>query len=225
MFFVIDNGIEKSKTLKLDTSHSVTKFWVTVIETKDVAPRRKPDLPNIYVKTTNCSPNEMFQKLQSGKSKSWASQKVRALLVEQCSGPYRDRIEANKSSLLTRERLSEEGYTVNKDTTTWRIYVIELLPDKSPDGVIVPLYVGETSKSPEQRFIEHRDELRNMKGKLYSKDTRGSVKKLRYDLFPNRTENCFFSRNESVNAEARWILKLKGDGYFVYGGHNTTKTR
>jgi hypothetical protein len=80
------------------------------------------------------------------------------------------------------------------------------------------LYVGETSKRPEERFIEHRDRIRNKKGKLFSTKVGGAVKQIRYDLFPLEIDNRMYSKHEAEYAESAWIKKLRQDGYFVING-------
>jgi hypothetical protein len=195
-----------------------TQYWVTVIRTTDVVERRHSEYPNVYLKTTKSSPHKTFEKLLHGKSKSWAAQNVIEVLVDHCSGPYINRKDADDFCKTKRAQLQSEKYTVNLDTTTWRVYVIELNPEKSPDVTTVPLYVGETSKSPEDRFIEHRDMIRNKKGKLFSSKAGGAVKELRYDLFPLETDNRIYSKSDAVAAESAWIEKLRTDGFFVING-------
>jgi hypothetical protein len=207
--------------MKIDNHPAETQFWVTAIETQDVVQRRHIDYPNIYFKTTKRSPQEIFEKLRSGKSKSWAAKNVTRILTEHCSGPHSSKKDADEVRKTKRKQLQTDKYTINMDTRTWRVYVIELISEKSPDGKMTPLYVGETSKSPEERFIEHRDKLRNNKGKLYSSKTGDSAKMLRYDLFPEEDFNRFYSNDESERAEKNWIDKLKNEGYFVVGGHKS----
>jgi hypothetical protein len=203
---------------KIDNHPAESQFWVTAIETQDVVQRRHIDYPNIYFKTTKRSPQEIFEKLQSGKSKSWAAKNVVGILTEHCSGPHSDKKSADEVRKTKRKQLEADKYTINMDTTTWRVYVIELIPEKSPDGKTTPLYVGETSKTPEERFIEHRDKLRNEKGKLYSVKAGGAVKEIRYDLFPLEKDNHIYSKTAAESAESAWIEKLRLDGFFVVNG-------
>lgn len=203
---------------KIDNHPAESQFWVTAIETQDVVQRRHIDYPNIYLKTTKRSPQEIFEKLRSGKSKSWAAKNVTGILTEHCSGPHTDKKSADEVRKTKRKQLEADKYTINMDTTTWRVYVIELIPEKSPDGKTTPLYVGETSKTPEERFIEHRDKIRNDKGKLYSVKAGGAVKEIRYDLFPLEKDNRIYSKTAAESAESEWIEKLRLDGFFVVNG-------
>lgn len=204
--------------MKLESHPKAVQYWVTVIQTIDVVKRRHTDYPNVYLKTTKSSPHATFEKLKHGNSKSWAAEKVTGVLAEHCSGPYKSKEAADEFRKAKRTQLQAEKYTINLDTTTWQVYVIELTPEKSPDENIVPLYVGETSKRPEERFIEHRDRIRNKKGKLFSTKVGGAVKQIRYDLFPLEIDNRMYSKHEAEYAESAWIKKLRQDGYFVING-------
>lgn len=75
--------------------------------------------------------------------------------------------------------------------------------------------MGETSKTPEARFLEHTTGARNANGPLYSRVVFKHGVKLRMDLAP---KTKYFDQESSKQAEARTYERLKAKGYDVRGG-------
>jgi predicted GIY-YIG superfamily endonuclease len=96
------------------------------------------------------------------------------------------------------------------------VYVIELDPTVIQDVGKGYVYVGETMKTPEQRFAEHKNRSRNGKTRLYSPVVAKHGKCLRMDIAP-RTH--LFDKQSSKVAEAEWAEHLRSLGYTVKGGH------
>jgi hypothetical protein len=94
--------------------------------------------------------------------------------------------------------------------------VIELDPKGCKDPEKGFVYVGETSKTPEERYKEHLEGKRSKRGRLYSREVRKYGKCLRTDLAP---EIRYFDGVSSKAAEKRWARKLRDEGYRVVGGH------
>lgn len=95
------------------------------------------------------------------------------------------------------------------------IYIILLsgLKGKTPG---YGLYVGETSKSPADRFDEHVTGKRNRKGPLYSR----IVYKHRERLLPTLYSHLNpMSRAEAKELEKEIAETLRLEGIPVYGGH------
>lgn len=85
------------------------------------------------------------------------------------------------------------------------VYVIQLGED--PKRV----YVGQTGKTPEERFEDHRTGHRSSRVvKRYA-----DCLTLRPDLAPSQA----FTFQESQEAEAALARQLRSLGYDVYGGH------
>lgn len=194
-----------------------TSWSLFVVELDDVVARRDPAKPNLYVARTIVEPEKRFDNIRKGKKKHWYSD--HAVRLRQDLAPSRryDSQEKAKAA-YTRlvKKLAKEGYTVNRDTRVWTVYVIEL--DSS--GVSHPrkgyVYVGETSKTPEERFCEHMEGARNKRGKLFSNDVHKHGRVLRPDLAPNR---LYFDQESSKRAEKQHAELLRAKGYSVAGGH------
>jgi hypothetical protein len=79
------------------------------------------------------------------------------------------------------------------------------------------MYVGQSAKTPAQRFEEHKG------CKTYCKSCKcrhyvpGHLHKLRYDLFASY--NPMHSRPEAEKIEKWLARKLRSRGYRVVGGH------
>jgi hypothetical protein len=112
--------------------------------------------------------------------------------------------------------LKSQGYTVNRNTDVWTVYVIELdaTATKTPGKGYI--YVGETKKSPEARFAEHKGRASNGKTKLYSTVVANHGVCLRMDLAPT---SKLYDKDASKRAEAEWADHLRNLGYTVKGGH------
>lgn len=197
-------------------------YWVTAIELNDLGSRRHPDLPWVFLTYSARPPERWLERLKSGNCKHWANGQATHILPQFSSGPFENKNIARKTKLKFQRELSALGYTVNRDQTIWRVYVIELDQQHSPDPTKPYVYVGETSLSPEARFQQHKEGAKNKKGTfaLHSSKRQSLIKHLRYDLCPN--PNIFHSRDQSVNAERKLISELRVSGFQVEGGHNAT---
>ncbi len=112
--------------------------------------------------------------------------------------------------------LRSAGYTVNRNTDIWTVYVIELDPSAISESGAGFMYVGETKKLPEQRFAEHINRTVNGKTRLFSNVVAKHGKHLRMDLAP---KDRFFDKQSSKKAESEWAEHLRTLGYAVKGGH------
>lgn len=193
------------------------EYWLIVIELDDVVPRRDPKKPNLYVAKTVTPPEERFATIQRSKKQRWYTDHVKQLRMDLTnSKTYKSSEEAKQAlSKLTR-KLTSEGYTVNRNTQVWTVYVIEL--DKT--AVANPgkgyVYVGETSKTPEERFKQHRDGARNKHGRLYAGVVKQHGVRLRPDLAPRKK---YFDQAAAKRGEKEHFEYLKSKGYNVKGGH------
>ncbi len=109
----------------------------------------------------------------------------------------------------------------------YRVYVIELsrrvftenarFRDANPqyNGVLECLYVGMTSKTPQQRFEQHMQGLKGRKGqKVYS----NIVRKYGLYLRPSLYEHVepVRSRTEALKMEKELALELRRKRYAVW---------
>ena len=190
--------------------------WVLVVELDDIVPRRDPEKPNLYVGLTIEEPATRYERLKMGYGPAWLQGHLVRLRDDLVSGPLLFPDNARRERRMAIRCLKSEGYTVNRDTRVWTVYVIEMDPKGSKDPGKGFVYVGETSKTPEERFKEHIKGKRNKRGRLYSRSVRKYGRGLRMDLAP---EIRYFDGASSKAAEKRWARKLKDEGYRVIGGH------
>ena len=102
----------------------------------------------------------------------------------------------------------------NQSEGKFRVYVIEFegsLPEASASQRCV--YVGETSKTPELRFAQHKDP----ESKLANSDVRKYPCNLNTALY--RALPRTPTRRESRALEAKTAELLRRKGFFVIGGH------
>jgi GIY-YIG catalytic domain len=192
------------------------RHWVIVAELDDAVPRRDSARPNLYVGLTIEAPVIRFERLKLGYGPAWLEGHLVALRDDLVSGPFLRQDEARLELRAAIRCLKSEGYTVNRDTRVWTVYVIELDPKGCEDPGKGFVYVGETSKTPEERFKEHIKGKRNKRGRLYSRMVRKYGQGLRPDLAPDIK---YFDAASSKAAEKRWARKMKDEGYKVVGGH------
>ena len=187
-----------------------------MVELDDVVPRRDPAKPNLYVGLTIEAPAIRYERLKMGYGPAWLQGHLVRLRDDLASGPFLIQDEARRELRMAVRCLRSEGYTVNRDTRVWTVYVIELDPKGCRDPGKGFVYVGETSKTPEERYKEHIKGKRNKRGRLYSRSVRKYGQGLRLDLAP---ETRYFDAASSKAAEKRWARKMKDEGYKVVGGH------
>lgn len=111
---------------------------------------------------------------------------------------------AEKTSLFT-----------SKTKGKHNLYIILLtkLKGKTPG---YGLYVGETSKSPVDRFNEHAQGKRNIKGPLFSRVVYRHCKCLLPTLYSHLNP---LSREEAKELEGKIAEALRLEGIPVFGGH------
>ncbi|MBC3757958.1 ribose-5-phosphate isomerase [Hyunsoonleella sp. SJ7] len=111
--------------------------------------------------------------------------------------------------------------------TEYRIYVIELkkrvftenakFRNANPqfNGVLECLYVGMTSKTPKERFLQHKSGYRNKKGyKLSSNIVEKYGSYLRPSLYNHI--DPMSSRADALKKEKALALELRRKGYAVW---------
>ena len=202
----------------MGTTSEDANFRVVVLELTNVVSRIRADRPNIYVGVTTRTPQELADGLNDGKYKPmWARNNVVGLLDKLAPKGTFTYIEAKQIRDDLKRQLRTKGYTVNRNTTAYRTYVINLdNPDlKDPGKGYV--YVGQTSKTPEQRLKEHLNGTRSRKGhNLASRKVFKYGTDLNYDLM---TQRIYVTQKQALKAERRLAERLRQQGYIVEGGH------
>jgi hypothetical protein len=108
----------------------------------------------------------------------------------------------------------------------YTVYVIELsrkvftedrkFREANPqyNGVLECLYVGQTSKTPKERFVQHKTGYRNAKGHKLSANI---VEKYGRYLRPSLYQHIGpLSRTEALEVEKGLALELRRKGYAVW---------
>lgn len=84
------------------------------------------------------------------------------------------------------------------------------------NGVLECLYVGQTSKTPQERFAQHKSGYRNAKGQRLSA---AIVEKYGLYLRPSLYQGIGpLSRAEALEVEEGLALELRRKGYAVWFG-------
>ena len=125
---------------------------------------------------------------------------------------YRKKDDASEVRAQVRDHLLDQGYVLDpaNGNETYTIYIVNLVDDPAPDpspGKWV--YVGETSKTPEERFDEHKNGIRD------NKAAREHGRDLNYDLMKRIPQVRF--KQDSKWLEAHIGEKLRDCGYKVEG--------
>ncbi len=189
------------------------EYQIVVVELDDVVARRHPSKPNLYVGIANADTDGggIDEVIQS--APAWVRGRhlcLRPDLAPATRFATKQRAIEKKKTLAA--RLMASGFTVNRNHgEIFRLYVIELQLFNEEATAVSEVYVGETSKSIEARFEQHKQGGEFAVRRVTEHGTR-----LRHDLIPKQ---LYFSREASKSAEARLAEKLRIRGFKVYGGH------
>jgi hypothetical protein len=193
------------------------QYWLIVIELDDVVPRRDPKKPNLYVAKTVTPPEERFLAIQRSKKSHWYTGHVLRLRADLAnSRSYKSSEDAKQAFTKLTRKLTSEGYTVNRNTQVWTVYVIELDRTAVTNPGKGYVYVGETSRTPEERFRQHMDGDRNKHGRLFAGVVKQHGVRLRTDLAPRKK---YFDKASAKRGEKEHFELLKSKGFNVKGGH------
>jgi hypothetical protein len=198
------------------TEPKIIKYQLMVVELYDVVARRDPEKPNLFVAKTITTPKDRFKAIQGNKKLSWYAKDIKQLRPDLAPATIfhsKKRADAAYKKLV--KELGKQRFTVNKDTRVWSVYVIEINTAAIPNPGKGVFYVGETSKTPEERCKIHNDGIKNKRGPLYSRFVFQHKGKLRPDLAPKLK---YFSKKCSKKAEKEHFNLLKAQGYIVKGG-------
>lgn len=196
---------------------SIKEYWLIVLELDDVVCRRDPRKPNLYVAKTVTPPEKRFDTMQRSKKSHWYTSHVIRLRSDLAPlKTYKSSEDAKNACSRLVKKLGSEGYTVNQNTQVWTVYVIELDSSAVTNPGNGYVYVGETSRTPEERFKQHREGARNKHGRLYSPVVKRHWVRLRPDLAPRKK---YFDQASAKRGEKEHFDLLKAKGFNVKGGH------
>jgi hypothetical protein len=184
------------------------RYKLLILEVDDVVARRHSELPCLYVGIQKAQISAM----ESYDLPDWvrnASPVEREDLTPSTRFSMKTNAQERKARLIG--SLGAKGYTINQCTVVYSLYVIELQPVPAKDGEARAVYVGETAKTPKDRYEEH------MRGGIRSsRHVAKRGKCLCPDLAPRQK---YYSREASKAAEKRLAERLEAKGFAVYGGH------
>lgn len=195
------------------------RYWIEVVELIDGNPsiafgRRHRGIPRLHVGVTVVEPGPNLERRWNKKRAQRPGEfgEIRYDLMSTRSTVDKKRADRRCRDVI--ERLMARGFTVNGDTTTWKIYVIELDRSHLP-GCPGYFYVGQTTKSPVERVEQHRTGTRKGSGILYSREAHRYFGAWRPDLGP---KGPFFTEEAALQAESLTRVMLEQRGYTVTGG-------
>ncbi len=196
------------------------KYYVVIVELDTKLRGRDKTKPHLYTGMSKTPPEDQLTKIQESRSAGPDYARGRYVKIADAN-PY---AKPRTSAEVARRRCDEQiekyirrGHFVNNGEK-FHVYVIDLKQDHlktMPKAGYV--YVGRTSKTPEERFKQH------MGGKpLVGKDRRSKVVKrlgvrLNYDLMPKSVS----TETQSIQLEKDWAKRLKDRGYRVEAGDAT----
>jgi len=193
-------------------------FYVVVIELDDVVRRVRSDRPNLYVGLSSYAPGTFVEGLHAGRFRPrWTHGHVVGVRQDLQPDGQLPRALATETRDALIRRLRTQGFTVNRNTTAYRTYVINLHDPHRADVGKGYVYVGQTSKTPEDRLAEHLSGAVSNKGINLSSRV---VRRFGVDL--NRqlmTQRIYLTKRQAEKAERRLAERLRKDGYVVEGGH------
>lgn len=195
-----------------------SRYWIEVVEMLDTERsnirRRHRSIPRLFVGITIVEPGSDLERRWNRKRSKNPGQygEIRYDLMSPKSTI--DKAKADRRYRDTVQRLMARGFTVNGDTTTWHIYVIELDNSHRPNcpGYF---YVGQTTKPVVERIEQHRQGVRRGSGILYSREAHRYFRAWRPDIGP---KGPFFSEEAALQAESLTRVMLENRGYTVTGG-------
>ena len=192
--------------------------YICALELDDVIARIRDDRPNLFIGISTRSPETLAQGLNDGRFRpTWARGHVTGVRHDvQPELPLpREQAVETRDQLI--RRLRSKGYTVNRNPTAYRTYVIDLHDPNKKDVGKGYIYVGQTSKTPEVRLREHLTGAVSEKGiNLSSRVVR------RFGVELNRTlmtQRIYLTKRQAEKAERRLAERLRNAGYVVEGGH------
>lgn len=192
---------------------------IVVIEL-DGSFKKCTDKPHLYVTFTSKDPEQLLEYLQAGSGPKWIRGRAVALLPKLVPG-----FKPTRSTKVAKHRVRELvaslktlGYAVNQDSTVYTVYVIDLDIDKPTKLKNIgrsgrAIYVGQTSKTPEARYLQHKKQDGSKKN-LSSRAVFQRGIGLNYGLMPLKN---VYTKSAALRLEAEMSLKLHNRGYRVFG--------
>ena len=188
-------------------------------------PRRRAELPHLYVGLTKGALEKRLADLQGGagpKDLAGTYLHLRQDVLEEV-GNFDEVLLAKAMLRLEKDRLARIGYAINGNSTVWHTYVVDLDPTGMVDVGKGYVYVGQTSHTPEERYAIHKGDkpnppARDLRSKIVNKRGLG----LNYSLMKQLTPvSPVYTQSDALRLEKTWAKKLQKMGYRVEAGDAT----
>ena len=184
--------------------------------------RRVRDKPHLYVFRTQRSVRDSFAQLKKGEGPIWVSGsdlKLRSDLVPKYAPTSKLKVAKERLERLKID-LARRGFAINRDASTWRVYVLDIDPNVAPAignrgklGRVI--YVGQTSATVERRLAQHQGRVLSKSGKFIgSPKVRNRNPLLNTRLSPKKV---LFTKADALAFETKVHQRLEVLGYRVRG--------
>ena len=193
---------------------------LVVVELTDL-PRRTEDKPHLFVVRTQKPSESLLKDLLNGKGPTWINGRVKGLrpdLVPHFK-PTKNIEVAEVRLKNLKVDLTKQGFAINGDSSTWRVYVLNVDADADPPiidrgklGKVV--YVGQTSSQIDARLRQHQGEKSKSGRFIGSRKLKGRNPTLNSQLTPSKV---FYTELDAIAFETLTHKKLEKLGYRVLG--------
>lgn len=212
----------KSLAFKKKTHSKSLTQNIVVIELTEGA-RRVPDHPHLYVLRTQRPPEAVLKSVQEGSGPKWITGTAKALrndLVPKYK-PTRKLEVAEERVKRLKTDLARQGFAINGDSKTWRVYVLDIDSDVAPPipmknrgklGKVV--YVGQTSLTLSAREARHRGAPSKAGRYIGGRKSKGRILRRNVELTPTKQ---IFTEDDAKKFESQTAHRLKRLGYRVLG--------
>ena len=184
--------------------------------------RRVREKPHLYVFRTQRSVKDSFARLNNGGGPNWVSGselKLRLDLVPKYKQTSK-LVVANERLDRLKIDLARKGFAINRDVSTWRVYVLDIDPDIAPakgnrGKLEKVIYVVQTSATVERRLAQHQGRVLSKSGKFIgSRKVRNRNPLLNTRLSPKKV---LFTKADALAFESKVHQRLEVLGYQVRG--------
>lgn len=203
------------------TELALPGYRIVVIETNDLVTRRKPEMPCLYLGAHRLHSDGMETGISNVAGlPQWVTKpeaEPRRRLDLEVETVFQTQRRAKARVRRERIRLSNLGYTVNRDNRVYSLYVIEVRPQPDNHPPSEEVYVGHTAKPIADRYQEHLEGGRPAARIFKNGARRREPGRVRRDLARGLK---YFTRDQAEQAETRLGIRLQERGFVVYGPQN-----
>lgn len=207
------------------TSRRNGAWRIVIVELSDEVPRRRPDLPALYVSVCQSTREERLFDLQAGAGPEAFTGKYVSIREDllRVGTNFETRSSAKAACKREKARLARLGHSINGDATVWNTYVVDLDPSGVPGTEVGYVYVGQTSLSPEDRFAVHKGPkpdppARDLRSGVVNRRGIRLNRELMNQLTPKPPK---YTLRDALQLERVWATKLHEMGYRVEAGDAT----